>query len=346
MKTNIEKEDFLTLNKDLIDPIVLNTDLTPSSKTTYINSLIKVCKICSATLIDVLHAPNKFAPILLEKVTSKQTARTYISAIISVLKGQGQGHKVAYDAWYLVFTNVRAELKNKFLKQEPSQKQIDAHVQWEEIIKARDAIKDKLSLEYVLMCLVTMIPPRRQLDWFNIMVCTSKPDPCCNHINITHETPYVFLCVYKTWPTYGNYESPLPSSLVNVIKSVCDKGGFLFKKEFNSVEQFTSWSNRIIKKVLQNPAASMNTLRHSYASYMARTNPNMSLWMRAVLARDMGHSLEESLAYDIVRNLNTNTNTGTSVVTTLDGSEVNHLKATIKQLQKRIKDLEKQLGEK
>jgi hypothetical protein len=239
---------------------------------------------------------------------------------------------------------VRAELKNKFLKQEPTQKQIESHMPWEEILKCRDAL-DHGSDSYLLMCLVTMIPPRRQLDWFNIRVYLEDPEPRPDHNYISLGSvagPYVFLCKYKTWSTYGNYENNIPAELAAVL-SGRGSGQLLFKKEYGTVEQWTAWSNRIIKKVLSIPGASMNTLRHSYASYMARTNPNMSLWMRACLARDMGHSLEESLAYDVVRNLNTSVGSD-SAITTMDGSEVNHLKSTIKQLQKRIAELESELA--
>ena len=78
---------------------------------------------------------------------------------------------------------------------------------------------------------------------------------------------------------------------------------------FKSVESFSDWTNTVIKRVLGNKHASMNTLRHSFASYKVRMNPFMTPAEKTSLARDMGHSLLETMGYDFERNLNTTTAT-------------------------------------
>ena len=47
-------------------------------------------------------------------------------------------------------------------------------MEWSEIIKARDALP-KNSVEYVVMCLYTIIPPRRNLDMI-LKIGTPEPN--------------------------------------------------------------------------------------------------------------------------------------------------------------------------
>ena len=156
------------------------------------------------------------------------------------------------------------------------------------------------------------------MDWYNVIVYRNRDDSWKpnkieideNHINMGYNDPYILLSNYKTSSFYGRWYKKIPKDLLKVFENYCKNEKqvlFLNTKNvpYNCLENFTFWANTVIKRVLKNKKASMNTLRHSYASYMMRTNPNMSLLMRKVLAKDMGHSMQETLAYDNIHNMNT-----------------------------------------
>ena len=307
----MEKQDFLTKNQDLLSDLQESETIKESSKKTYLNTYYKIAKLLNIfDLREILYDPETYA----EELKEHQEGETYkhsIKSLLSLMNHSGikSENKDLYNYWYGFFAEEKEKLETRRLNQEPTERQKKAYVQWEDIIIRRDKIEDKLSQEYILMCLITMIPPRRQEDWRDVTVYNNPnphwmpTSPEANHINIGYHTPYILLSKYKTANKYGKWYKKIPTLLLKIMKSrYTSESQKLFttteNKTYNSVKHFAMWSNKTIKAILDNSHSSMNTLRHSYASYMMRTNPNMSLLMRKTLARDMGHSIEETMAYD------------------------------------------------
>lgn len=288
-----------------------NNFISVKTKSNYISACKKICTMCNEPdLFKIILNPKTYSKVIISSVTSEKAQKHYFTTLLSLMNYSNikENNKPIYNEWYSQFAFVKKELYIDFLHQKPTEAQIDAHVDWETIIANRDKMK-KSNQDYILMCLITMIPPRRQLDWFNLVIF-NNPDPSWrppstfkqNFINIGHSTPFMILYNYKTAKYYGSYYKVLPQELVAVLrKAYTQPEQYAFatsqKKLYSDIIHFSTYTNNVIKKVLDNPKASMNSLRHSYASYMERLHPHMTLFMRTNLARDMGHSLGENMGY-------------------------------------------------
>lgn len=321
----MKKDEFLNINKDLFKEIRETTTIKDNTKTSYINTYYRLSReLKHFDFNDIVQNPEKYANHIDDKYQGESRRKCYIS-ILSLMNKNGTKaeNKQLYSKWYDKFLVIKKELTNRFINQVPTEKQQEAHMQWEKIVERVSLMKDKKSQEYLLMCMITMIPPRRQMDWFNVTVHINKSDTWkpdkelikVNHINLGYKNPYILLSNYKTSKYYGRWYKKIPADLLKVLKNIFprDKKNItetLFLnpfdgEQFKTVESFTKWTNSVIKEVLDNDKSSMNTLRHSFASYIMRTYPNMSLLKRKTYARDLGHSLVETLSYDVERNMNT-----------------------------------------
>lgn len=302
----------------LLQSIQNNNFLSAKTKSNYISACKKICKMCyEPDLLKIIMNPNTYSNIIISNVATEKAQKHYFTSILSLMNYSNikNEHKDIYNEWYTHFASVKKKLYLNYLNQKPTEQQVDAHVEWETIIRNRDTM-NKSKQDYILMCLITMIPPRRQLDWFNLVIF-NKPDPSWrppsyfqqNFINIGHSTPYMILYNYKTAKFYGSYYKVIPQELLNVLsKAYKHQEQYAFvtsqNKLYSDIIHFSTYTNNVIKKVLDNPKASMNSIRHSYASYMERMHPHMSLYMRKNLARDMGHSLEENMGYANLTGIN------------------------------------------
>ena len=92
--------------------------------------------------------------------SNKNTKRSYIIASVNAFKGRkGFGRSLKF------YTNemdsLNAELRDSTAKTE---RYLKNELSWDQILEARDKLP-KDSVEYVLMCLYTMIAPRHNLDY-------------------------------------------------------------------------------------------------------------------------------------------------------------------------------------
>jgi hypothetical protein len=309
----MDKQQFLAHNNELLQHIKKTVSLKDNSKYIYFNFYYQIYKFTDQPDLKILlFNPDKYAPLI---TSTDESLKSHYKSLLALMNYSNikKTHKDIYNKWYTHFAQIKKILYNKYIDQEPTDRQLQSHVKWEDIIAYRNNMKK--NYKFVLMCLITMIPPRRQLDWFNIIVYNNpdsnwKPKVTHNYINIGYKTPYILINNYKTVDFYGSWYKIIPENLLNILKLYCksqEQHLFLnsINKPFKTIANFTTWTNNIIKTTLHNDKSSMNTLRHSYASYMMRTHPYMSLRERRQLARDMGHSMQETLAYDVWRNMNT-----------------------------------------
>ena len=105
---------------------------------------------------------------------NRNTARSYIIASVVATKGR-KGFKKCLDVYNKAMMDINSELKDATAK---SPRFIKYDLSWDEILKARDALP-KDSVEYVVMFLFTMLPPRRNLDF----LMTTKPTEKGNFYN-------------------------------------------------------------------------------------------------------------------------------------------------------------------
>jgi hypothetical protein len=296
----VSNEDYFLFLKDSIT-------IKENSKTTYINALKALINKFNTSLHNIIYNPKKYATQFISKFTLN-TQKTYFTAVLTLMNHSNLKNtdRKLYNEWYTYFIDVKRAYIRQLSQHEPTERQKDAHVNWEEAIKAKD--KYPIGSDYnLVLAMYTMIPPRRQWDYMRVRVYTDtkdKPKMDHNHIHLNAEKgAYIFLNEYKTVKTMKNYFKSLPEELVKVIKASLDlkPRQYLFVKRdnqpYDTVQSFTFWTNYIFKKAFNNPKISVNTLRHSYENYIQQSKPDMTARERMQTARDMGHSVMQSILY-------------------------------------------------
>lgn len=283
------------------------------TKRTYINLLKRLVAVFEIELHDIIYNPDKYGPLILDgkRFESENTQKSILTALLAMLNYSAikQKDKELYNKWYVHFVDVKKSLMNKAITHEPTKRQVNAHVSWDDIVKSRDQFEYGGDY-HLLLSMYTMIPPRRQWDYCWVKLYTSKQPIKMDHNHISlhgDNGPYMLLTDYKTAKIMKNYYKVLPKELVKVIKASLQRQPreYLFMKtnadgsldKYPRTESFTRWSNYVIKKALNNQQASLNTLRHSYDTYMQDKYPNMDVKQRMEMSRDMGHSVMQSLLY-------------------------------------------------
>lgn len=298
---------------DLLKPLYDAQRIKPRTKTTYANAITKMCNLFDTDIEELLNNPNVYASKI-RKLPSLNTQKTYFTAILAVMSynTMKQTDKPLYNEWYAPFAEVKRELLKKVISHEPTSRQKKAHIDWLNIISIRDDALQNGSLVYgsphhLLIAMYTMIPPRRQWDYMKVKLytkATEKPTMNHNHIHLgSAKGAYMFLSDYKTAHVLKNYFASLPNDLIDIIKASLENQPreYLFMKvdgkPYDAVESFTFFSNSVIKRVFKNPHMSVNTLRHSYDTHIQDSKPDMTAAERMQTARDMGHSVMQSILY-------------------------------------------------
>lgn len=296
--------------------IKLNAHVKQGTQNIYLNSMKVIKKLTKETTIySVLMDPDKNGKMLNDSNLNENTHKTYLTTILGFFKHtdlKGTHHHL-FRKWYTWFLEAKEKIQQREQNREPTERMMKAYIEWEKIVKSIKGMPTG-NLDYLLMCMICMLPPRRQHDWYQVRVYTDplfKPKPDHNFIHLTWDKPYhIHLTDYKTASSYGIWYRTLPANLHAVIKAsiVANPREYLFidatGKPFKQIQTFTTWSNRIIKRVLKNDKASMNMLRHSFAHYIQKINPNMTGKERAYIAKDMGHDALTNMMYDFVSRSN------------------------------------------
>lgn len=298
----------MTTNKPFLKKfkeIIKSTDLSKSSKDNYIYRLERLVKLtnkdvdwiinnCSTTL-EILHK---------NKINEPQSIKAMMNAILTLFKhtkNLREKHKKSYTCWVNHFKEVNAKTEEKYDKIQPSQKQIDAYVSWNEIIEKRDKL-DKDSNEYLILCLYTMIPPARadfnKVKIFKTETITQKD--IRDNPNYLVITPKYMKLVYNEFKTKSKklqlYEKYLPDELIKVIKRSLDKHPreFLVVSDktgepYHKTNSFTQYVKRVLFKVFEKKMC-INTLRHSFVNSVNMNT--ITPKEKEELAKEMMHSPE------------------------------------------------------
>ena len=182
---------------------------------------------------------------------------------------------------------------------EPTERQKDKVIPWEEVIKTRDALP--VSEGKLLLGLYTYINPVRA-DFFACRIYESDPkSESGNYIVLTEENPRLVLNDYKTKKKYGTIQIPIPPALYELIQE-CRKAG-ICKNEYvftNSIgqpydrNQYSGYALRTLKRIFGRPVT-LVALRHSYTSSVI--DYNRPIRELKAIATSMGHSVSAQKKY-------------------------------------------------
>ena len=157
---------------------------------------------------------KKTSEVMKKMPANKNTARSYVIACVNGCKGR-KGFKKALEFYTKQMDNLNKELHDATGK---TDRYKDNEVSWEHVIEARDKLPET-SVEYVLMSLFTMMPPRRNLDY---IMKIGKPEPNTKW----YDGKDFYFGNYKTAGKYHTQIIHVPPELKHVIDNYLEHRPF------------------------------------------------------------------------------------------------------------------------
>ena len=285
---------------------IKKADLSSVTKRTYLERLRYMIQEIKTDLYDILTHPKIYLEWIHQHSTSLQTQKSYISAILAVFKhtpDMKKNEQKYYYEWYQGFKQVHEEIDKRYKTNEPSDKQKDAYVSFEEIIKKRNELK-KGSKERLLLALYTYLPPLRS-DFNEVYIYIKAPEKIEHDNYITlYNTPLLVLNEYKTVRKKDIFQKELPEELVTEIKESLkeDPREWLFmdrNEQPYRVNSYNRWVNRTLKKLFNKPLT-ISLIRHSYINSLDFNK--LSVIEKENIAKDMAHTVNTQDRYRLIFN--------------------------------------------
>lgn len=247
------------------------------------------------------------------------TKTSYLTAICAVLKMYPKYSKLYKKYLDKTMTNSR-EIKKELDTNEKTERQKDSIVPLKDIITVRNTLKKKFDdaneidgklwdmyMGYILLCLYTMIPPRRNRDYSEMWFCFDEPKTIDKTKNYYVASSHKFIFNnYKTATTYGEQRLDVPSDLANILNEyidmyqrVIERDDFTTANEFPLLVHFNGTRiheingiTRLLNKVLGKKIGS-SALRHIYVT--DKFAPELEE-MKAT-AKAMAHDMDTQRSY-------------------------------------------------
>ena len=209
-------------------------------------------------------------------VTESQTRKGFVNSVMTLFKhtkGLQESKCKAYARWRECADEIHREADLRYETLEATDKQLKAHVPWEDILKIRDKL-DKSSQDYLLLCLYTMIPPARA-DFNKVRIYKKneevlKENKDASYLKIEGKGKMVLVHNEFKSSDYHKYAKELPLDLVDVIeKSLhANRREYLIvspktNKPYDLVNSYTKYFDRRLTKIF-GKTTSINMLRHSH----------------------------------------------------------------------------------
>jgi hypothetical protein len=192
--------------------------------------------------------------------------------------------------------------KAVFLSQEPTEKQVAAHIPWETIITWRDSDEFKaLPIQTrFLVGLYTYLPPQR-IDYTPMKIVGRLPkamEAGMNYAVMTKKTAKFVFHAYKTAKVFGDITHVVPKPLFDLLCEYLGdrRTGYLFQTgdvPITEVALATRLRTIFISKFSKVFGA--NNLRHSFITYQNKGAPSMSKLKEDALS--MAHSVITHQSY-------------------------------------------------
>lgn len=208
---------------------LLDDGLSDKSINLYINNLIKLNDGEPFKNLNFLKDKEQIDKFLTKY--SSNTKKNFIASIVRILKLYKNKHEDLY--------NYYNELLNKFMKEtnenknNKNDKENKNWLDFEKVIEIKEELKTQyesligkkklkekefnIMLKYVILSLYTLIPPRRNLDYMEMVVNMNNKDldKEFNHF-IIKDKLFIFN-KYKTSKSYSNQEIKVPDELFEIL---------------------------------------------------------------------------------------------------------------------------------
>jgi len=195
--------------------------ISDSSKKLYTRNLMKLNNDMPITNFNFLKEPKQILNMI--KDYKPTTQRSYIIAICTVLKNSK--HHNLYDMYFEILSNFNNQLK---VRTEKSEKQMDNWLSNDNINKISEDLKLKVVkkvrnkedynnlLNYLVLSLYTLHPPRRNVDYSLMKISNNMNDDKYNYLDLK-KGQFVFNN-YKTQGKYNQVVVPIEEDLLKVIE--------------------------------------------------------------------------------------------------------------------------------
>ena len=272
------------------------SSISESTKKAYENAIKQLRTLTTADVKQVKK--------IKEKVEGSQYSDSTKSIIYSAIKGlHGSELTEKQKEEYSKLIKVLVDKRRSMDPQVPTEAQKAKSIEWGDVLKLREELKGKIKnfdshLNYVILCLYTMFPPRR-LEYSDMRIVEKEPTGEPTENLFVLDPPTFVFAKFKTAWFFGVQRFPVPEDLTEVLKDfiltwntnyiVCTRKGEPLSNHTLGNRIITIFKRNIDKDV----GASM--LRHSFSTY--KRQGEMPLAQQEDIASKMGHSVIQSMQY-------------------------------------------------
>lgn len=236
--------------------------------------------------LNFLSDPHQILKYLTEKGYKLSTIRSYFISVCSLLSNLKK-HKELYDKYYAILISQNKTLSVNNTK---SEKQKDNWMPYDEVLILQTLVQEEalnniteydLILDWVILSLYTLTPPRRILDYTEMIIVTDAPvedDLGMSNLGISNfwlvdKHQFVFTN-YKTSGTYHTQIVDIPDELDFVLKTYLNQrdrtGSLLQYKDGRSITENYTITRRLNKIFGKN--ISVNMLRNIFLTSSFKDN--------------------------------------------------------------------------
>lgn len=243
---------------------------------------------------------TKFYP----KNTSRKAHLSFILALFRYNPDFTCDHRKAYDAWSAAFQETHKSVIDRYETNEPTERQEEGYVPYEEIIQKRDELPVG-SVERLFLGFYTHLKPMR-CDYGSVRIyrdkVPSEKDREPNYVLLRADRAELHLGQYKTSKTYGNHEIELPKPLVEDLRKSLETMDreWLFvdsQGKPQSRNTYCSWTLRVLKKLFKKPLT-VSLIRHSFINQLDMSK--LTIKQKKEIAQEMGHNVQTQDVYRLI----------------------------------------------
>lgn len=284
--------------------------LSRNSIRTYVsvlNSFLKQMGLqgCSGDVLGVL---GDHEDVVFDYIKCLSDSR--IKLLCSALLFHSPGHPKLQSC--IKEASIRCALQDE--KQELTTSQKLAYKSWDDILQVRNQLKQKCNAHwiklnlssadyfdlqnYIIVCILTYLPPRRCLDFCLMGVDDSDPT-IQNCLIRTDDSCFFVFNRFKTDKKYGPQTIEIPSELAEILREwlKVSKSKYLCHISQSNLEPFRSDQfSRRIAAIFGQKGFGVNLLRHAYVSDNLLSQMPFLEELRDQ-AYKLGHSMHETVLY-------------------------------------------------
>jgi len=307
------------VKSDLIQPI-LNAELSPVTKRVYLTRLRTILGETGKSIFAVATNPAEHLAWVRGWSEAPATQKSYIAAILAVFRhneGLKDQQPQAYQDWYAAFQEINGAIDERYKNNEPSARQKEGYVPYDEIVAKRDALPDG-SDDRLLLSLYTYLPPLR-CDFNRLRIYDAEPAATAkdaaaapaelNYIVLPRRAAggaNVALLVLGEFKTRAHHAEPLrkelPEPLTEQLRlSVhardrdwvfTDRSGGPY-----SATSYTKWTGRALARLFGRPLT-VSLIRHSFINTLDMNT--LTVAEKEKIAHDMAHTVAMQDRYRLI----------------------------------------------